>query len=153
MPTESQKKHQEELREKRDKLMMRKSRTRRLIQHGAIAEAFVQGSEDMEPEKFKEELQRLISPTGRRIRSGPERSDTTMCGKELRTSLEVSLSPALTSCLSREGYSPKDLERLLELIKNHPEKVPDGGTIRVRSKMDNSRMILIKRIKDVLEVI
>lgn len=153
MPTELQKKHQDELREKRDKLMMRKSRTRRLIQHGAIAEAFVKGSEDMEPEKFKEELQRLISPTGRRIQSGPERSDTTKCGKELRTSHEVTLSLALTSCLSREGYSPKDIARLLELIKSYPEKVPDGGTIRVRSKMDNSRMILIKRIKDVLEVI
>lgn len=153
MPTESQKKHQEELREKRDKLMMRKSRTRRLIQHGAIAEAFVQGSEDMEPETFKKELQKLISPTGRRIPKGPERSDTTICGKELRTSHEVTLSSALTSCLAREGYSPKDLERLLELIKSHPEKVPDGGTIRVRSKMDNSRMILIKKINDVLEVI
>lgn len=153
MPTESQKKHQEELREKRDKLMMRKSRTRRLIQHGAIAEAFVSGSENMEPEKFKEELQLLISPTGRRIRLGPERSDTTMCGKELRTSHEVTLSPTLTSCLSREGYSQKDLEKLLELVKSHPDKVPDGGTIRVRSKADNSRMILIKRINDVLEVI
>ena len=86
MPTESQKKHQDELREKREKLMVRKARTRRLIQHGAIAEAFVSGSENMEPEKFKEELQLLISPTGRRIRLGPERSDTTMCGKELRTS-------------------------------------------------------------------
>lgn len=153
MATDLQKQHQDELREKRDKLMMRKSRTRRLIQHGAIAESFVYGSEDMEPEKFKEELQKLLSPIGRRIPEGPERSDTTMCGKELRTSLEVTLSPSLTSCLSREGYSSKDLERLLELIKSHPEKVPDGGTIRVRSKMDNSRMILIKRTKDVLEVI
>ena len=153
MPTESQKKHQEELREKRDKLMMRKSRTRRLIQHGAIAEAFVQGSEDMEPEKFKEELQKLLSPVGRRIREEPERSDTTMCGKELRTSHEVTLSTTLTSCLSREGYSPKDLARLLELVKNYPDKVPDGGKIRVRSKIDNSRIILVRRINDVLEVI
>lgn len=153
MPTDLQKQHQDELREKRDKLMMRKSRTRRLIQHGAIAEAFVQGSEDMEPETFKEELQKLISPTGRRIPKGPERSDTTICGKELRTSHEVTLSPALTMCLSREGYSSKDLERLLELTKCNLERVPDGGTIRVRSKVDTSRMIFIKRINDVLEVI
>lgn len=153
MPTESQKKHQDELREKREKLMMRKSRTRRLIQHGAVAESFVQGSEDMSPETFKEELQKLLSPTGRRIPKGPERSDTTICGKELRTSHEVTLSPALISCLSREGYSPKDLARFLELVKSHPEKVSDGGKFRIRSKMDNSRMILIKRINDVLEVI
>ena len=70
MPTDLQKQHQDELREKREKLMVRKARTRRLIQHGAIAEAFVSGSEDMEPEKFKEELQRLLSPTGRWIPEG-----------------------------------------------------------------------------------
>lgn len=155
MPTDIQKKHQENLRDNREKLLVRKARTRRLIEHGAIAESFIPESEEMSPEMFKEKLRALISPTGRRIRSGPERSDNTntMCGKELRTSLEVSLSSALTSCLSREGYSPKDLERLLELIKSHPEKVPDGGTIRVRSKMNNSKVILIKRIDDVLEVI
>lgn len=153
MPTDIQKKHQENLRDKREKLLARKARTRRLIEHGAIAESFIPESEEMSPEMFKEKLQSLISPTGRRIRSGPERSDTTICGKELRTSHEVTLSSALTSCLSREGYSPKDLARLLELVKSYPDKVPDGGIIRVRSKMDKSRMILIKRINDVLEVV
>lgn len=155
MSTDIQKKHQENLRDNREKLLVRKARTRRLIEHGAIAESFIPESEEMSPEMFKEKLRALISPTGRRIRSGPERSDTTntICGKELRTSNEVTLSPALTSCLSREGYSPKDLEKLLELVKSYPDKVPDGGIIRVRSKMDKSRMILIKRINDVLEVV
>lgn len=155
MPTDIQKKHQENLRDNREKLLVRKARTRRLIEHGAIAESFIPESEEMSPEMFKEKLQALLSPTGRRIRSGPERSDNTntMCGKELRTSHEVTLSPTLTSCLSCEGYTQRDLEKLLELVKSYPEKVPDGGTIRVRSKMDNSRMILIKRTKDVLEVI
>lgn len=153
MPTESQKKHQEELREKRDKLMMRKSRTRRLIQHGAIAEAFVFESENMEPEKFKEELQRLISPTGRRIRSGPERIDTKELGKEMRPSFEGILSNPLVQCLSREGYSPEELERLLELLKSHSEKIPDGGYVRVKSLADPSKIILIKRNGNILEVV
>lgn len=152
MATNLQKQHQDELREKREKLMMRKSRTRRLIQHGAIAESFVSGSEDMEPEKFKEELQRLISPIGRRIPDGPERIDTKELGKEMRTSHEVTLSQALMSCLSREGYSPEELERLLEMIKNHLERVPDGGYVRVKSLVDSSKIILIKRNGNMLEV-
>lgn len=152
MATDLQKQHQDELREKRDKLMMRKSRTRRLIQHGAVAESFVQGSEDMEPEKFKEELQKLLFPIGRRIPAGPERSDTTMCGKELRTSPEVTLSQALMLCLAREGYSPEDLEKLLEIVKKHLGKVPDGGYVRVKSLIDSSKIILIKRNDSVLEV-
>lgn len=154
MPTNLQKQHQDELREKRKKLMMRKSRTRRLIQHGAVAESFVKGSEDMSPETFKEELQRLISPIGRRIPEGPERSDTTntMCGKELRTSPEVTLSQALMLCLAREGYSPEDLEKLLEIVKKHLGKVPDGGYVRVKSLIDSSKIILIKRNDRVLEV-
>lgn len=153
MPTDLQKQHQDELREKREKLMMRKSRTRRLIQHGAVAESFVQGSEDMSPETFKEELQRLISPIGRRIPEGPERIDTKSgLGKEMRTSHEVTLSQALMSCLSREGYSPEELDRLLERIKKHLEKVPDGGYIRVKSLINPSKIILIKRNGSVLEV-
>lgn len=152
MPTDIQKKHQENLRDNREKLLVRKARTRRLIEHGAIAESFLPESEEMSPEMFKEKLQALFSPIGRRIQSGPERSDTTeICGKELRTSCEVTLLPALTSCLSREGYSPKDLARLLELVKSYPEKVPEGGSIRVLSKIDNSRMIIIKRMMNILK--
>lgn len=152
MATDLQKQHQDELREKRDKLMMRKSRTRRLIQHGAVAEAFVQGSEDMEPEKFKEELQKLLSPVGCRIPEEPERIDTNGIGKEMRTSEEVTMSQSLMSCLSREGYSPEELERLLEMIKKHLEKVPDGGYVRVKSLINPSKIILIKRTGSTLEV-
>lgn len=152
MPTDLQKQHQDELREKREKLMVRKARTRRLIQHGAIAEAFVSESENMEPEKFKEELQRLISPIGRRIPEGPERIDTKGLGLYMRTSEEVTLSSALTSCLSREGYSPEELERLLKMIKNNLEKVPDGGYVRVKSLINPSKIILIKRTGSTLEV-
>lgn len=152
MPTESQKKHQDELREKREKLMVRKARTRRLIQHGAIAEAFVSGSENMEPEKFKEELQKLLSPVGRRIPEEPERIDTKGLGLYMRTSEEVTISSALTSCLSCEGYSPEELERLLKMIKNNLEKVPDGGYVRVKSLINPSKIILIKRTGSTLEV-
>mgnify|MGYP006939738646 CR=1 FL=1 len=153
MPTELQKQHQEELREKREKLMARKSRTRRLIQHGAIAEAFIQGAEDMEPETFKEALQELLSPIGRRIPSEPERIDTKGLGKEMRPSFEGSLSKPLVQCLSREGYSPEDLASLLEQIKRHSEKIQDGGYIRVKSLADPSKIILVKRTDNVLEVV
>lgn len=154
MQTDIQKKHQENLRDNREKLLVRKARTRRLIEHGAIAESFIPESEEMSPEMFKEKLQSLISPIGRRIPEGPERSDTTntMCGKELRTSPEVTLSQALMLCLAREGYSPEDLEKLLEIVKKHLGKVPDGGYVRVKSLIDSSKIILIKRNDSVLEV-
>lgn len=153
MPTDLQKQHQDELREKREKLMVRKARTRRLIQHGAIAEAFVSGSEDMEPEKFKEELQRLLSPTGRRIPEGPERIDTKSgLGKEMRPCRELAITNPLAQCLFCEGYSPKELERLLEMIKKYLEKVPDGGYVRVKSLVDSSKIIMIRRNGNKLEV-
>ena len=152
MPTDLQKQHQDELREKREKLMMRKSRTRRLIQHGAIAESFVSGSEDMEPEKFKEELQRLISPIGRRIPDGPERIDTKELGKEMRPCMELAITNRLAQCLFCEGYSTEELERLLEIIKKHLEKVPDGGYVRVKSLVDSSKIIMIRRNGNKLEV-
>ena len=70
----------------------------------------------------------------------------------MRTSEEVTMSQALMFYLSREGYSPEELERLLEMIKNHLERVPDGGYVRVKSLVDSSKIILIKRNGSMLEV-
>ncbi len=155
MPTDVQKQHQNELKNNRDKLLERKARTRRLIQHGAIAESFIDGSENMTPEVFKIELQRLLSsPSGRRIQNETERRNTMpQRGKELRTSIEVTFAPDLVQCLSREGYARRDLEELAKLINLYPDKLPDGGSIRLRSKADRSIFILISRHGNVLEVV
>ena len=48
-----QKKHREQLKEKRDSLARRKARTRRLIEHGAVAESFIEGSDSMSADEFK----------------------------------------------------------------------------------------------------
>ncbi len=111
--TEEQLKHQSELKENRDKLLQRKIRTRRLIQHGAIAESFIHGAEYMTPESFKLALEDMISPTGRRTPTEPERmTGTTTVPKEMRTSAEteVKLSKHLILSLTREGFSEKDIE-------------------------------------------
>ena len=154
MPTELQIEHQKELKGNRDKLLDRKSRTRRLIQHGAIAETFIQGSENMTPEAFKTELQKLLAtPSGRRIQNETERSNTMpQRGKELRTSNEVIPAPALVQCLAREGYDRRDIEKLVKLILLYPDKLPDGGYIRLRSKKEHSVFILVRRHGNVLEV-
>lgn len=154
MPTNVQQQHQEELKNNRDKLLARKSRTRRLIQHGAVAEAFIPGSENMTPETFKTELQKLLSPpSGRRIQNETERSNTMpQRGKELRTSNEVIPAPALVQCLAREGYDRRDIEKLVKLILLYPDKLPDGGYIRLRSKKEHSVFILVRRLGSVLEV-
>ena len=152
MPTELQKQHQEELREKRDKLKERKSRTRRLIQHGAIAEAFVQGSEDMSPETFKAALQKLLSPIGRRIPEGPERIDSNEITKEMRPYRELVMSNTLVQCLVCEGYSQEELKEIVNFIMTHHEKMLDGKYVRLKSKIDSSKIIMIKRTVSTLEV-
>ena len=48
-----QKKHREKLKEKRDSIAKRKARTRRLIEHGAVAESFIEGSDSMSADEFK----------------------------------------------------------------------------------------------------
>jgi hypothetical protein len=73
--TEEQKRHQEELKANRDKADKRKRRTRRLIEHGAVAESFVSGSEDMTGEEFKQALAQKISPTGRRDYPDTDRAE------------------------------------------------------------------------------
>lgn len=57
--TELQKKHQEEMKEKRDALKQRKARTHRLIVRGAIAEAVIPDAASMTDEQFQQELYRL----------------------------------------------------------------------------------------------
>ena len=54
--TELQKRHQQEMREKRDALNDRKARTHRLIVRGAIAESAIEGSAEMTDEEFQEAL-------------------------------------------------------------------------------------------------
>lgn len=58
--TDIQLKHQQEMREKRDKLRQRKERTHRLIVRGAIAENAIEGSTDMTDEEFQTALLRIV---------------------------------------------------------------------------------------------
>ncbi len=58
--TELQKKHQEEIKEKRDALKQRKARTHRLIVKGAIAETVIPNAASMTDEQFQQELYRLV---------------------------------------------------------------------------------------------
>lgn len=50
--TAEQLKHQEEMKQKRLAIVERKARTRRLIIHGAVAESFIDNSENMSGEEF-----------------------------------------------------------------------------------------------------
>lgn len=54
--TELQKKHREQMRERRDAVKQRKARTHRLIVRGAIAEKAISGSEDMTDAEFQQAL-------------------------------------------------------------------------------------------------
>lgn len=58
--TELQRKHQEEMKEKREKIKQRKARTHRLIVRGAIAENAIEGSSEMTDEQFQEALIRMV---------------------------------------------------------------------------------------------
>ena len=59
-----QEKHRQELKENRDKVLERKTRTRRLIKRGAIAEGFVGDAEGMTDEEFYQALRRLCGMNG-----------------------------------------------------------------------------------------
>lgn len=58
--TELQLKHQQQMKEKRDAIKLRKQRTHRLIVRGAIAENAIEGSLDMTDEQFQETLLRAV---------------------------------------------------------------------------------------------
>lgn len=64
--TKSQLRHQKELAAARERIRKRKKRTRRLIQFGAIAEAFFPGSDQLTPEEFQNLLSSHLPPSGRR---------------------------------------------------------------------------------------
>lgn len=64
--TEKQLQHQRELSENREKAQAEKKRNHRLIIHGAIAESFIPGSEEMDRDEFEQALASLLSPSGRR---------------------------------------------------------------------------------------
>lgn len=58
--TELQRKHQQQMKEKRDAIKLRKQRTHRLIVRGAIAENAIDGALDMTDEEFQEALLRAV---------------------------------------------------------------------------------------------
>ena len=58
---EEQAKHRRQLAENREKTKQRKLRTRRLITHGAIAEAMIPGAEDMDDEAFTRALEEALA--------------------------------------------------------------------------------------------
>lgn len=62
--TELQKKHQEQMKAKRESMKMRKARTHRLIVRGAIAENAIAGAEAMTDEQFQETLMRSLGRSG-----------------------------------------------------------------------------------------
>ena len=58
--TELQKKHQEQMKEKRDAIKRRKARTHRLIVRGAIAEKVIPNAESMTDEEFQTTLYQAV---------------------------------------------------------------------------------------------
>ena len=58
--TELQKKHQEQMKEKRDAIKRRKARTHRLIVRGAIAEKVIPNAESMTDEQFQAVLYQAV---------------------------------------------------------------------------------------------
>ena len=58
--TELQLKHQQQMKEKRDAIKLRKQRTHRLIVRGAIAENAIEGALAMTDEQFQEALLQAI---------------------------------------------------------------------------------------------
>ena len=85
--TEKQLQHQRELSENREKAQAEKKRNHRLIVHGAIAESFIPGSEEMDQDEFEQALASLLSPSGRRnspVEESEEQSAKPSVLKELR---------------------------------------------------------------------
>ena len=62
--TELQLKHQQQMKEKRDAIKLRKQRTHRLIVRGAIAENAIEGALAMTDEQFQEALLQAICSSG-----------------------------------------------------------------------------------------
>lgn len=58
--TEEQKKHQEEMRANREKVIKRKERTRRLIIRGVIAEKMIPDAETLSNSEFQEKLYQML---------------------------------------------------------------------------------------------
>lgn len=71
--TELQKKHQKQMREKREAMRRRKARTHRLIVRGAISEKLITGSENMTNVEFQDALVEAIY--GNRDKSYPQDSN------------------------------------------------------------------------------
>ena len=72
--TELQLKHQQQMKEKRDAIKLRKQRTHRLIVRGAIAENAIDGSLDMTDEQFQETLLRAFGKSAAIATSHPQDS-------------------------------------------------------------------------------
>lgn len=72
--TELQLKHQQQMKEKRDAIKLRKQRTHRLIVRGAIAENVIEGALDMTDEQFQEALLRVIRKSEAIATSHPQDS-------------------------------------------------------------------------------
>ena len=71
--TELQLKHQQQMKEKRDAIKLRKQRTHRLIVRGAIAENAIEGALAMTDEQFQEALLQAIRKSGAIATSHPPR--------------------------------------------------------------------------------
>ena len=84
--TELQLKHQQQMKEKREAIKLRKQRTHRLIVRGAIAENAIDGSLDMTDEQFQETLLRAVGKSGAIATSHPQDSHGRVRRKTLRSS-------------------------------------------------------------------
>ena len=84
--TELQMKHQQQMKEKRDAIRLRKQRTHRLIVRGAIAENAIKGAKDMTDEQFQETLLRAIRKSEAIATSHPQDSHGSAPRKTLRSS-------------------------------------------------------------------
>lgn len=77
---ELQEKHRMQMKERRDAIKQRKARTRRLIVHGAVAEGFIENSEDMNGEEFQRACANVFYDMGANATSSLQES----CGSNLR---------------------------------------------------------------------
>jgi len=89
--TELQKKHQREMKQKRDAVRKRKARTHRLIVRGAIAEKFVKNAEDMTDTEFQKALIELMN------------SDSNICHPQDSNGSSPRESPSEDTC----GSNPR----------------------------------------------
>ena len=142
MLTDEQVKHKELLQANRAKISARKERTRRLIEHGAIAESFVEGSDSMDPETFKKQLQKLLTPTGRRMQPAPDKRDTIAGsdGKEMRTSNRSDpvavIGDRLRRRLQASGYNGEMLNKFTKQIQGNLGQLIQKRTTTVRIRKD-----------------